>query len=482
MFLPVVVWTPGWYGDDGGYMHMLNYFMGTGKVDLMHWSQPAAFGVLIIASLVAKIIGGGFLQFDFIGLLFTTCACCGAYTLARHHVEPRLSFLIAISIFCFNEVVLVAPTFMTDMPFLAYTIWWLVFTQEIVAKPKIQLWKYFAWSSFLVLALMTRSTILLAMPGFLVSLLFCPVQRKRLLVLTALFTVTVIVGAAITHSVSINQMSLLDVTSLRQIFVSHDFAMFDIRAAVVAGLSVMFAGSPLLMGVKQTNKELRPVQICTALVALGLSLYFSMKGHFQPLNPLLTPLVVCCVGVAAFNLPLFVAAAIGKNRTLSVILISCITLQFAVMPIMAHPLTRHAIPVMVMLTTLIAIANLSTLRAQRISFLLALALILNNLVGLQSVRLINFAERELGLGLIQEGIKPQDIDAGWGWFCYYGLTPGRQDGLSYQERYEKWQRDAKFFIGPAQGVEKPDLLVARLPVNYLSDKCNLCVIQRRSVH
>ncbi len=477
IFLPICILTPCYYADDGGYIQMLSYFMHSGKVDLMHWSQPTAIGLLLVGSPLISLTGLGFTQVDCIGLLFAIAAVIGVHTLIRRQTSATTAFLLALSIFCFNEVTFVTPTFMTDMPFLAYLVWCLVFTERILSTEQPRKSSYLAWSVLLLLALLTRSTGLLLLPGVLLAAIACGAERKRLGLLTLLFVSCVAIVVLTTHFFSVNQPTVLETTALREIFNNHDFARFNLRAMALTLLSVIFSLTPLLVAMKAPDKKLRLVQICCSILGAVLAAYFAHKGLLQPLGKVGAPLVVLCVAFAAWNLPLVVSAAISRNKVLSLVLITFIALQFAVLPIMAHPLVRHSVPGMVALVILIAIANSWRTSAPRIIAALSTVLIFYNVITLEQVRLESVAGLELAQGLIKEGIAPSDIDAGWAWFCYQALKPGSNDPQHYVDKYNFLRSHARFFIGTSEPGVKGGRTLTRLPVDYFAQKSEMVVVE-----
>ncbi|MBS1955889.1 MAG: glycosyltransferase family 39 protein [Cyanobacteria bacterium SZAS-4] len=478
IFLPICLLTPCYYADDGGYTQMLSYFVQNGKVDLMHWSQPTAISLIVIASLIVKIIGFGFAQLDIIGLLFATAAVCGIYVLLKTRLSSVVSFMVALSIFAFNEVTYVTPTFMTDIPFLAFSVWWLVFLDRTLTSETNNRWNYLACFVFLLLSLLTRSTILLALPALFGAAIFCQKERKTLLIQSGVFVACLLLSLAITKFLSINQLSFLDTTALREIIQLHDFARFNLRELAVATLYVVFACSPLLMVVKAADSKLRIVQIGSAVIAGVLAVYFTYKGFFVPFGKLASPVVILCVMVAAFNIPIVVTASLQKEKVLSVILLIYAASQLAVLPIMAHPLVRHAIPAMVSLTIVIAVANMWRNNAFRLLMVLSPLLIFANVINLQQIRLIDFATWQLVQDLNEKGVAKDKVDAGWGWFCYTALVPGSNDPKHYVEKYRDWQSDAKFFVGNPSDQQKPGTVLISLPVHHLANHSEIVVVQR----
>jgi hypothetical protein len=482
LFLPICFLTPCYYGDDGGYMQMLNFFMQSGKVDLMQWSQPTAIGLLFAGVLAAKCAGFGFVQLDLVGLLFSIAAVLGLYRLFRARAEAGLSFVLALSIFCFCDAALVAPTFMTDMPFLAYCAWWLVFTQKVLSSEgPVKPVDYVLWCLFLLLAFLTRSTILLALPALLIAALFCASKRRVLLVMAALFIGCGVVASGITKLLTINALTFFQTTALREIVQLHDFARFNIREAAVATLCVIFSASPLLLAVNANSyKRLFPARIISAAVAAVLACYFSAKGLFQPLGTLLSVLVIPAVTCAAYNAPVVVADALRNNKALALILLTFLVASLGVLPIMAHPLTRHAIPAMVAMIGLVSLADCYKTGTEKYVFALVSLLLLNNVIMLQQQRLSEFARLAISRDLQTLGVKPTTIDAGWAWFCYEGLIPGSNDQQSYVEKFKNWQKDASFTVGPISEAPKDGRLLSEFAVPHFTHKIDVSVVQAKS--
>jgi hypothetical protein len=441
LFLPVSLLVASGYADDGGYARILQYFLSTGKVDLMHWSQPNTVGLLVLAAPMVSVSGFGFAQLDLIGILYTIAVSIATYLFARAYLSPAFSIAVASALFCFSEITLVAPTFMTDMPFLAYCAWWLYFTQKILSGSTNRLSIYTYWCVSLLLAVMTRSTIILFFPGILIASVLCREHRKKLLLLSGLFVICVGITLVINRWLVINPMGLLEVTSLKKIFVDHDWSMLDVRATAISTVSVLFAVAPLMIAMGAGPRTLRPIECVLTLFFFLLSSYLSTKGYFA-----FAPLMVLGCAISAFHLPTLMSKSFEVNRPLWVILVSSILCQISVMPIMAHPLTRHAIPVMLVMIFLCAMANFWNKKFLKIYVPLAALLILYNVIALQQVRLIQYGTWKLAEMLVSSGVKPENIDAGWAWFCYYGLEPGSFQKEGYRERFRLWQKNADFAI------------------------------------
>lgn len=483
LFLPVCLLTPCYYGDDGGYIQMLNYFMQSGKVDLMQWSQPTAIGLLFAGALAAKIGGFGFVQLDLVGLVFSIAAVIGLYILFRTRETANVAFLLALSIFCFCDATLVAPTFMTDMPFLAYCAWWLVFTERIISSDeKVTISNYLLWSVFLLLAFLTRSTMLLALPALVLATAVCASKRKLLLLLTVLFIVCGAVALVITKLLTINALTFAQTTALYEIFQLHDFARFNIREAAVATLSVIFSASPLLLAVNtSSHRRLFLLRAgCAALSAIA-ACYFAWKGLFQPLGGQLTFVVIPCVTIAAYNAPVVFIDAFRNNKPLSLILLTLLAASLEVLPIMAHPLTRHAIPAMVALLALVALANCFKAGTEKFVFAMVSMLLFNNVVVLQQQRLTEYARLTIAQNLENLGVKPTAIDAGWAWFCYEGLVPGSDEPQSYVDKFKNWQKDAHFTVGPIAEAARDGRVLYEFAVPHFAHKIDVSVVQAKSI-
>lgn len=471
IFVPICFLTPCYYADDGGYMQMLNYFVQTGKVDLMRWSQPTAVGLLLPGWLVACTAGSGFVQLDLIGVVFALAALAGLYTLFRALSLPAtLSFLLVLSIFCFNEITFVTPTFMTDMPFLAYCIWWLVLTQRTLRRTEgVSALEALLWCTLLILALLTRSTGLMALPALMAAAVLCSNKRKQLLTLTGLFILSWVISAGVARMLTINPLSFLQTTALKEIFQLHDFARFNLRAGAIATLSVIFAASPVLVAVSGDRKWRLLQCLCAAVCAVA-AIYFSYKGLFQPLEGWLRPVAVVFVALGAFHLPPVFAEALRNNRSLSIILLVFMALGLAVLPIMAHPLVRHVIPAMVSLIALTAIANKWRVKSAQIIFVLSSLLLITNVLKLQQIRMVDYAGLNIAQRLIERGFRPDQIDAGWAWFCHESLKPGVNEPQSYVERYGSWQRQAKFAVGSKLETSTEARELIRVPVTNFAFK------------
>jgi hypothetical protein len=461
MLLPIAFLVPVPYTDDGGYARILQYFLKTGKIDLMHWSQPTIVGLVLLSAPIVSVMGATFKQLDTIGIFYTICALSATYLFARSYLETLASAAITLSLFCFSEIPFAAASFMTDMPYLAYFAWWLLFTQRILSTNSGKSLKpYIGWCLTLVLAMLTRSTIALMLPGFILAAVLCVQQRKQLVRMFGLFLCCGAASTAVTHCMVINPVSLMDSTALQEIFGLHDWRRFNLRIASFSIVSLLFACAPLLACMRANAPLLRRLQFCLSAVALLVSAYLLAKGFVTP------PIVTGCI-VAAFYLPSTMAKAKEVNLPLWTILFVGTMTHITVMPIMAHPVPRHAIPIMLMLVLMLSMVNCWHANRIKFCFPLAAALIFYNVIALYQVHLVQFATWQMANKLVSLGNSPESIDAGWSWFCYHGLHPGTDEKTSYEDRFNSWQKNATFIVSNENGDRQGYKTIAQIPVNYL---------------
>jgi hypothetical protein len=134
----------------------------------------------------------------------------------------------------------------------------------------------------------------------------------------------------------------------------------------------------------------------------------------------------------------------GAAPMLAVVIVA----QFAAMPIMQHPLLRHAMPAFVALVVLIAIVGVrSTLRAATVAACLIAVMALSNAIATRDAAKVDEAAWRVSEDLLNSGVSLDQLDAGWGWFCYYHLHPGVPDSKGYQRRYQELRARARYSVG-----------------------------------
>jgi hypothetical protein len=99
--------------------------------------------------------------------------------------------------------------------------------------------------------------------------------------------------------------------------------------------------------------------------------------------------------------------------------------------------------------------------------LIALMVFSNALMTRHAVKVDETAWQVSG-ELLKSGVTLEQLDGGWGWFCYYHLHPGLPDTQGYRARYYELRDHARYSVGsraPALGeiavraVEVPATLV-----------------------
>lgn len=453
--------VPG--GDVGGYIHMLRHFLATGRVDYMKWCQPTFIGLLPIAAPWGLAFGTGIGSLSLMGIGYAIVFITGSYLLVSRYTTWFMAALVCLSLLCFADFLPCASSFMTDIPYVAYFVWFLLahhLLMDVAAtasKGRVLIWG--GWCVSFMLAALTRPFIFIVIPVFFLQWMFAVDGKRRFYRnCTVTSTALAMLSFAVIAALGENRFTPIEQTSLREVFVFHDYGRFNIQAMLLALLNTGLLALPALLLSAQARKARLSLGDIGA-VALGLivGFYYWRRGMFSCALPIANPNVIKWVTLAQVMGAaigwgvigrLLISAIRGFRSGMAPVLAVVIVAQFAVMPIMQHPLMRHVLPAFIALTILIVVTGIRSPRSVLVfSVCLILVLASSNAVNARDAAKVEETVWRVNRELVDSGVKLDQIDGGWGWFCYFHLRPGETDVRGYRARYYELRDHARFSVG-----------------------------------
>ena len=459
---------------------MLRYFMQSGRIDYMHWSQPTFVGVLFTVVPWIKAFGSSQQSLQNLGVLHGIALICGIYLFLTRYVRPGIACLLTLSLFLFGEFLRLIPAFMTDVYYLTYFVWFLVVHQHLetrhdsgASKKLTPLW--IAWGGLFLLAGLTRSFIFILIPLFLAqALMFKESHRQFAFRSVAVSLVVFALFYIITHAITYNGFKLIELTIAREVLVDHDWKRFELRTLFIVFLHICVISLPALL--LSEGARLRKSTLVEALIAaatLIAGVYFWRKGLLPavfsiPSAPkiatlcLLLQIVIAPVGAVLIwrVLCMVFREAVqtshrsktgeqrdyGNSSTLQILLLT-VAIHFVVLPIMQHPMLRYVLPAYLGLILLIGALGARWRRAPGYCAIgiVAVLCVYSALYG-QSERRVNAAVVRLADELYHGGKPLGDIYGGWTWFCLHSIRPGQLDSVGYITRYADNKKAARFAV------------------------------------
>ena len=451
--------------DSGGYENMLRYFLQSGRVDYMRWSQPTFIGMLPVAVPWSLLFGTSSASLQILGIAYGLALITGLYLFLIRHVPPLYAALLCAALISSSEFLPFVPTFMSDIPYAAYVVWFLVVHQKLEVAGAREtpgrtagLWT--AWSLLFLLACLTRSFSLLLVPLFLAQWMMRrpfgdAAFSRRCFLLAALMSVAAL---ATVRLLGHNGFSPVELTVIPDVVLRHRWARLDLRTLVVSLLQISLLALPALLFSRQMSvRRVSPPEIAAATLGLAAALHFWHKGLLQagmtlPFVPdnhpalLLLPALLVPVAFVLFYRLLKAAFAAPPSSTVQVLL-ALIIAHLLVLPVMQHPMLRHTLPALIALLMLIAVLGI---RTARLPFIVSSVVLLGmtgwNAVTLMSQRTVEQARWDTAAGLVRSGVPLSEIDGGWGWYCRYHLQPGRAHPLDFVTDYTALTHSARFAV------------------------------------
>ena len=468
------------WSDEGGYRAMLRYFIASGRVDYMHWSQPTFVGVLFTVVPWIKAFGSSQQSLQNLGVLHGIALICGIYLFLTRYTRPGIACLLTLCLFLFGEFLRLIPAFMTDVYYLTYFVWFLLVHQRLetghvsgASKKLTPLW--IAWGGLFLLAGLTRSFIFILIPLFVAqALMFKDTQRQFAFRSVAGSLVVFALFYIITHAITYNGFKLIELTIAREVLVNHDWKRFELRTLFIVFLHICVISLPaLLLSEGARLRKVSPVEAILSLVTLIAGVYFWRKGLLPaiftiPSVPqiatlcLLLQIVVAPIGAVLIWRILcivFREAVQTSHRsktdeqldranvsTLQILLLT-VAIHFAILPVMQHPMLRYVLPAYLALILLIGALGARWQRAPGYCAIgIVAVLCVYSAFSGQSERRVNAAVVRLADELYRSGKPLDDIYGGWTWFCLHSIRPGQLDSIGYMRRYADNQKAARFAV------------------------------------
>jgi len=428
--------SPHPWSDEGGYINMLVSFFQTGKMDLMQWSQPTYLGAVPFALFALPFHNPQ--SFSYCGIVAAVLSMTGMFFIVQRHGHWTNATLLALTPLCLYDFVATMPTCMSDQFFLCYLIWSFAFLDWSVSNGN-----FLGCSTICAfLASITRANGYLLLVSEMVAAFIQRTPVKRLFVHAI---ICLVAGVGVSLAMTVNPIPIIKATSIPNVVLNHEYALFDVRAAVKAFIEVLPGLLPALVLCFDKNRIRRPDFIACLCVS-AICLYFCAKNRID--SPI--------VGFPNFVIMLFapvamliLSSAIRSTKTYS----STVCFIFAlvtllVMPVMPHPLTRHALPAVC--SIIIAIALQTTRALQRTKLIaawcIALVLISSNLYSTFIGRMENSSQWIAGNNALAAGIPEKDLFVNWSWFCAHSLVPGKIEDFDYGNLYRQRETSSPILI------------------------------------
>lgn len=483
------------YVDAGGYENMLRYFLQSGRVDYMRWSQPTFIGILPVAVPWSLAFGTSTASLQSLGIAYGLVLIGGLYLFLTRHIPPLYAALFCIALIFSSEFLPFVPTFMTDIPYATYLVWFLVVHQQLEraynerrTERVAGLWV--AWGLLFLFASLTRSFSLLLVILFLAQAVWqrssanAAFPRMCFIVSAALS----VAALATVRLIGINGFSLMELTVIPDVLLRHQWKRFDLRTLAVSLLQTALMMLPVLLVSKQAIvRRFRLPEIIVGVVGFVLALYFWKRGFLEanmtlPFLPTktLSLLLVVLVPVAAVLLYRLLEAATTHSGSNTVqVLVALAAAHLFVLPVMQHPMLRHTLPAFIALLMLTAIFGVRSSRVLvAASAIVLVSLALRNTVSLVQQRTVEQAKWNMATDLVNSGVAFDQIDGGWAWYCYYHLRPGSGHPLDFVTDYHILTTRARFAI--VDGAPRQVTLVRSVKVHPIGATTRISVIDRHS--
>ena len=321
------------------------------------------------------------------------------------------------------------------------------------------------------LAAATRPFAAVAMLAFFMLAAIRSGKRALWLLLGAASALALAAVLLVVARLGVNRLTPLEQTVLPEL-ARHDWARLEMRTMALAFLYTSVTALPVLLTIPAVRRrELRWWDVPAAIAGLALAVHFWRKGVLSEaaLLPDVMRTVPALLGVQILLAPVAVAAFVrailaGLRTPVGAVLVLLIGAQFAAMPVMPHPLIRHALPAYVCLLLLAGLMAAAS-RGQVAATVLALLL----LAGVHAASASRARATEASVwraadAQVAQGAPRGEVFAGWAWFCKYQLQPGERD---YAQHYRDLEAHARFQVLPS--TDGSARVIDRAPAGKSSD-------------
>ncbi len=150
----------------------------------MKWCQPTFIGLLPIAAPWGLAFGTGMGSLSLIGIAYAIGLIIGFYLLVSRHTSPFVAALLCASLACFAEFLPCASSFMTDIPYAAYFVWFVLAHDLLLDERRHEVGRgvgpWALWGVSFLLAALTRPFIFVAIPVFFMQWMLAAGWRRKL--------------------------------------------------------------------------------------------------------------------------------------------------------------------------------------------------------------------------------------------------------------------------------------------------------------
>jgi hypothetical protein len=164
------------YEDDWSYTLMVRHLLETGQYRVDDWSAANPVFHIYWGALFARLLGFSFASLRISTLVLLAAGLCGMYMLAREHrLSARQAGLVTFLLLVSPLTPLLGFSYMTDIPYLAWTVLGLAFYTRAIRLNSYAL--AFVGSVFAAAAILIRTFGVAFLPGL--ALVWLLTSRKR---------------------------------------------------------------------------------------------------------------------------------------------------------------------------------------------------------------------------------------------------------------------------------------------------------------
>ena len=304
------------FSDSGGYEGMLRYYLRSGRVDYMKWSQPTFIGLLPVAVPWTRALGLNSASLQWMCVGFTMVLLALVWAWCARVGRPWAALWLALGVLLLPDALKAGTTFLTDIPYVAYLVGFLTAHAQLersyAGESKAQgskaqgsektkeqsaaVWRYRAiwwacWGVCFALSALTRSFSLLLVAVFGVQWVMA---RRNVAALK--FALACLLGGGVlaalclltTRKLGENAIGFKDITTLPLILHGERNAL-NVRQLIVGVMELALALFPALLlwsvprkwGRRVLSWRVMPADAVVGAVSLVLGLLFWRKGAFD---------------------------------------------------------------------------------------------------------------------------------------------------------------------------------------------------------
>lgn len=186
------------YNDDWAFSLPVKWLLETGQLHLTFWAEMTLVSHVMLGAAWAALIGFSLQHLRFLVISLVFLFLGASYGLLREAGVTRpISFFVVLSFLSFPVFPVIAMSFMTDVPFLAFGVTSLLFLLMVINGSRTWVVSYIAGAVFLIAAILVRQVgIGIAIAFALGDLLTNGIRVKVLLRAGGLFALSIAIVTA----------------------------------------------------------------------------------------------------------------------------------------------------------------------------------------------------------------------------------------------------------------------------------------------